>query len=96
MSEDSDVMLFCHRCGQTLKPGQGNWYVVRIEAFAEPAPPNIDPDGQDELDINAEFTSLMEEMRHMGEQELLDQVHRRVTIHLCGNCYRDWIENPAG
>ena len=34
-------------------------------------------------------------MRGMTEQELMDQVYRRLTIHLCGDCYRVWIEDPA-
>jgi len=95
MSEEDDTHLFCHRCGAILAPGQGNFYVVRIEAFADPTPPDLscnDPD----LDINAEFTELFEQMRHMSERELMDQVHRRLTIHLCGTCYKTWIENPAG
>jgi hypothetical protein len=29
-------------------------------------------------------------------QEALDQVYRRLVIHLCGPCYRNWIENPTG
>ena len=35
-------------------------------------------------------------MRDLSEQELIDQVYRRLTIHLCEPCYRQWIENPAG
>jgi len=25
----------------------------------------------------------------------MDQVYRKVIIHLCSACYRQWIENPA-
>jgi hypothetical protein len=28
-------------------------------------------------------------------QEAMDQVYRRVTVYLCGPCYRRWIENPV-
>jgi hypothetical protein len=31
----------------------------------------------------------------MSERELMDQVFRRLTIHLCGTCYRQWIEDPT-
>jgi len=26
----------------------------------------------------------------------MDQVYRRMTIHLCRKCYIVWIENPSG
>jgi len=87
--------LFCHRCGAVLEPGKGNFYVVRIEAFADPTPPDI-PDADQCPDPGAEIDRLIDEMRNMSEQELMDQVYRRLTIHLCGTCYADWIENPAG
>jgi len=88
--------LFCHRCGRQLHPGEGDWYVVRIEALADPSPPNLSVDDIEERDLNAEFARLFEQMDRMSERELLEQVHRRMTIHLCAPCYRQWIENPAG
>ncbi|MBN1942748.1 MAG: hypothetical protein JW849_05575 [Phycisphaerae bacterium] len=99
MDEDSDMPLLCHRCGCDLTPGEGNFYVVRIEALADPTPPRYD---EDEFarwtaeEIDAEINSLLDEMKHLSEQEMMDQVYRRLTIHLCGRCYRRWIENPAG
>ena len=95
MNDEKDTHLFCHRCGGQLTPGQGDFYVVRIEAFADPTPPDlshVDPD----MDINEEFSRLIEQMRDMSERELMDQVYRRLTMHLCGACYGIWIENPAG
>jgi len=90
-----ETHLFCHRCGAHLEPGRSDFYVVRIEAFADPTPPHIEP-GELDVDYGAEFARLIEQMEGMSEQELMDQVHRRLTIHLCGPCYRRWIENPAG
>jgi len=98
---DSDPMgagesqLFCHRCGAVLTPGQGDFYVVRIEAFADPTPPDLTEDDVAGIDPSAEIDRLIEQMRDMSEQELMDQVYRRMTIHLCGRCYRAWIDNPA-
>ena len=90
-------MLLCHRCGCTLTPGHGNFYVVRIEAFADPAPPDLaDAAEMSAAEISAEIDRLIDEMSGMSERDLMDQVHRRLTIHLCGPCYRAWIENPAG
>jgi hypothetical protein len=44
----------------------------------------------------AETERLLAELGQQSEQELMDQVYRRLTIHLCGRCYPKWIENPAG
>ncbi|HUS92454.1 MAG TPA: hypothetical protein VM695_11425 [Phycisphaerae bacterium] len=91
-----DVNLLCHRCGALLTPGAGDFYVVRIEAFADPTPPDLSIEDLAAADPAEEIERLLELMRDMTEQELLDQVYRRLTIHLCGPCYRRWIEDPAG
>ena len=96
MADKEDLPLLCHRCGAVLTPGRGDFYVVRIEALADPTPPDISAEELSAEDFNERFSKLLEEMRGMSEQELLDQVYRRLTIHLCGGCYRGWIENPAG
>jgi hypothetical protein len=54
--------LLCHRCGCELSPGEGNFYVVRIEAWADPAPPNITSEDL-AADISAEIDKLIEQMR---------------------------------
>jgi hypothetical protein len=77
-----------------LTPGEGSFYVVRIEAVCDPTPPDLDASGSDH-DFAAEWERLLEQMRDMSEHELMDQVHRRMTIHLCGPCYRVWIEHPV-
>jgi hypothetical protein len=57
-------------------------------------PPEID--AREPLDdLAAEWERLLDSMRDMSERELMDQVHRRLTMHLCAVCYRQWIENPA-
>jgi len=96
MSQDfhREILLLCHGCGCTLRAGEGNFYVVRIEAFADPTPPNLDLT-EPGLDLAKEIDRLIDEMKDMSEQELMDQVYRRMTIHLCGTCYRTWIEDPA-
>ncbi|MFP3938314.1 MAG: hypothetical protein ACLFVW_08220 [Phycisphaerae bacterium] len=95
MTDSEQDNLFCHRCGAHLKPGRGDFYVVRIEAFADPTPPNF---SQEDLlcDPGEEIDRLIEQMSEMSPQELMDQICRRLTLHLCGRCYREWIENPAG
>ncbi len=95
MEADHDIPIFCHRCASQLTPGKGNFYVVRILAVADPYPPRFD-EGDLQLDIESEVDELLGEMQGMSEEELADQVFRRLTIHLCTTCYTNWIENPAG
>ena len=95
MTASEDVSpLFCDRCFRELEPGRGSFYVIRIEAFADPTPPVFEE--QDlRRDIRRELRELVEQLEDLSAQESMDQVHRRVTIYLCGPCYRLWIENPA-
>ena len=87
--------LLCARCGTELKPGTGNFYVVQIEALADPTPPTFS-DEDLQHDPRAEIERLIEQMRELSEQELLDQVYRRLVVYMCGPCYRRWIEDPVG
>lgn len=88
--------LFCDRCGAILAPGgKPPFYVVRIEAFADPSPPRIAGD-ESPAELADQYDDLLAQMRGMSEQELMDQVHRRMTLHLCAACYANWIEDPTG
>lgn len=93
--DESPTSLICHRCGTSLKPGAGDFYVVRIEAYADPSPPDLDAMEPAES-IAAEYEALLAQMADQSDRELMDQVYRRLYLHLCGPCYRHWIENPAG
>jgi hypothetical protein len=95
MHETHHQDLLCHRCGALLERGEGSFYVVRIEAFADPTPPDFDP-SESLVDIAQDWERLLDEMREMSEQELMDQVYRRMTLHLCAACYQNWIEHPTG
>ena len=92
--------LLCHRCGRSLTPGDGDWYVVNVEAYADPTPPHLtDEDlAREAEDVADEMQRLIERMEHanVSEREMLDQVHRKLTLHLCRACYERWMENPVG
>ena len=94
-NESDDFPLACHRCGTELTPGEGNFYVVSIQAFADPTPPSF---SEEDLrrDIRAEIQRLLGQMQGLSGQEAMDQVYRRLMLYLCGPCYRQWIENPTG
>jgi hypothetical protein len=94
-SSGDSLQLLCHRCGALLTPGEGSFYVVRIEAFADPTPPDIDAE-ESITDFAGEWERLLDQMRDLSEQELMDQVYRRMTIQLCAQCYKSWIDAPTG
>ena len=94
MTESKHPPLLCTRCGAKLTPGKGNFYVVRIEALADPSSPVF---SEDDLmqDHKVEIERLIDQMREFSERELLDQIYRRLILYLCGPCYRQWIEEPV-
>jgi hypothetical protein len=94
-AKDDAFPLFCARCRCTLAPGRGNFYVVRIEAVADPFPPEFTADDLSD-DLDARWRRLLREMHGLSAQEAMDQVYRRTTLHLCASCYARWIEDPAG
>ena len=87
--------LLCARCAAELEPGTGSFYQVTIEAVADPTPPIITAEDL-AVDIRQRIEQLLQQMENLSAQEAMDQIYRRLTLHLCGPCYRQWIENPAG
>jgi hypothetical protein len=68
---------------------------VSIEAVADPTPPAF-PVEDLEADVRHEIERLLARVEGVSGQEALDQVYRRRVLHLCGPCFRRWIENPTG
>lgn len=87
-------VLICHRCGCLLTCGEGSFYVVKIEAFADPSPPTLDTNNPSKH-LATEINELLEQMSDLSEQELMDQVYRRLVLLLCRPCYEMWIEDPT-
>jgi hypothetical protein len=86
----------CRRCGTALTPGgTATFYVVKIDAFADPTGPRIT---SEELASGGrgDIEKLLKELEQYSERELMDMVHRRMLFYLCGGCYASWIENPTG
>ena len=92
---NNDDCLFCSRCGIELIAGSGNFYLVHIQAMADPTPPSFSEDDL-QHDPRKEIQRLLELMRDLSEQEAMDQVYRQLVLYLCGPCYRQWIEDPVG
>jgi hypothetical protein len=94
MTHESEP-LFCGHCSRILTPGRGEFYVVRIDAVADPTPPRLDDLDQDPVEIGRQISALFEKLKDQSAQEAMDQVFRRVVLHLCNACYVRWIENPT-
>jgi hypothetical protein len=87
--------VFCARCAAELLPGRGDFYQVTIEAVADPTPPAVTAEEM-QGDLRGQIEELLARLAQTSAQEAMDQVHRRLTLHLCRPCYVVWIENPAG
>ena len=92
---ETPAPLTCRRCAVPLRPGTGDLYQVTIEAVADPAPPVLSGD-ESAADLRRQIEQLLAGMEGVPEQELLKQVYQRLTLYLCGPCYRQWIKNPTG
>ena len=86
--------LHCKRCSTEVHPGRGDYYLVRIDAVADPQPPIITQEDLDQ-DVGAEIERLIRLMKSMSEQQLERQVFRQKAIYLCVPCFNQWIENPV-
>ena len=94
-SKADAITLWCARCAAELRPGSGEFFHVTIEAVADPTPPVITgPETPEE--IRREIERTLGRLSGVSAREALDQVYRRLVLHLCGPCYRTWIEDPAG
>lgn len=60
----NELPLFCERCGAEPEPGKAEFYVVRIEAFADPTPPSVTAEDL-KRDIAAEIERLLASMRDL-------------------------------
>ena len=79
---------FCARCAAELHPGSGDFYVVKIEAVADPTPPVFSAEDLAERP-HGEIERVLAQAQQLSEQELVDQVYRRLILYLCGLCYRE-------
>ncbi len=86
--------LHCKLCSRDIHPGRGDYYLVRIDAVADPQPPIITQEDLDQ-DVGAEIERLIRRINRMSEQQLEHQVYRKKVIYLCVTCFNRWIENPV-
>lgn len=86
--------LNCDLCNTPIPP-HGH-YIVKIEVYADPAMPPVDLEALEETDTAAQMQDLLEQMKHLNEDDLMDQVHRAFEFILCRACQRKFLANPLG
>jgi hypothetical protein len=86
--------LNCKRCSKEVHPGRGDYYLVRIDAVADPHPPIITQEDLDQ-DVGTEIERLIRLMKGLSEEQLERQVYRHKAIYLCVPCFNIWIGNPV-
>jgi len=84
----------CELCGRAIPPHAH--YVVRIDVFADPSLSELSAEEVAKLNFDQELRKLVEEMKHMREEELQDQVHRRFEYRICRPCQVKFLANPLG
>jgi hypothetical protein len=84
----------CELCGKELIPGE--FYVVRIDVFADPKMAAMSGEELKAVDFDAEIEGLLEQMEGMTAEELQDQVHRRFEYTICAACQPGFLGNPMG
>ena len=87
--------LICASCQATLLPGSGRFWEVRIQATADPWPPEFTEEDL-ESDARSGMAECVEQMADLSPREAMDQVHRHTAIHLCNACFEAWYDSPAG
>ena len=70
--------LHCKRCSKEVHPGRGDYYLVRIEAVADPQPPVITQEDLDQ-DVGAEIERLICLMKGLSEQQLEQGLRTRMS-----------------
>jgi len=88
---DDDSPILCARCLKELTPGKGEFYIVDIDARADPTPPVLEEN--DDRDYESEINAIVAELNRLPACEAN---HQRLTLHLCLGCYGEWIEKPTG
>jgi hypothetical protein len=88
------TQLHCNRCSKEVHPGRGDYYVVRIDAVADPQPPIFTHEDLDQ-DVGAEIERLIRRMKSVSEKQLERQVFRQKAMYLCVPCFNLWIEDPV-
>lgn len=86
--------VVCNLCGREIDLHES--YVVQIDVFAEPSMKPVTAEELAEIDFDATYSELLDQMKHMTADDLQDDVHRRFEYRMCRPCQRRFLANPLG
>jgi len=86
--------VICEICGRVIPPHAH--YVVKIEVFADPSVPAMSAEELEETDFDQKLAEVMEEMKGLSAEDLMDQVHRKFEFRICRICQLKFLANPLG
>jgi len=79
---------YCARCGRRLEPGR-TWYEVAIDLRAG-------FDGVLEKGSEEDLSAALRSAEDKTEEELMDEVVRKLSFTLCKPCRDEWVKDPLG
>lgn len=95
MNSKEDRTRLCNRCNQELPEGRGAFFEIRVEVVADPTPPFLDVE-LEEQEICSQYKQLIVELEQVGPLDALNQVVRRRIWSLCNRCVESWLDDPFG
>jgi len=94
-TETPVIRFECDKCGVPLGPGDGDRFIVLIEAYAAAEPIEFSADDLT-ADRSEEWRSLVTRLHRADPDELEDQTYRRRRFDLCPPCHRNFLRHPLG
>jgi hypothetical protein len=84
----------CDRCGNGLLLDAPVRYEVRIEVKSAYDPMELTDD--DLADASRKLKEAVEAVKHLSEQEAMDEVYKEFRFDLCRTCQKEFIKDPLG
>ena len=86
--------LTCDRCGNGLLLDAPVRYEVRIEVKSAYDPMELTDD--DLADASRKLKEAVDAVKHLSEQEAMDEVYKEFRFDLCRTCQKEFIKAPLG
>jgi hypothetical protein len=89
------IRYSCDMCKRDLDPQQDLRYVLKMEVYAAFDPVAADED-DDDRDHLQEIQDILERLEEADDDQIGDDVYRRMRFDLCPACRRKFVHNPLG
>lgn len=86
--------LTCDRCGNGLLLDAPVRYEVRIEVKSAYDP--LELTAEDLANAAANLKEAVEQVRHLSEEEAMDEVYKEFRFDLCRGCQKAFLKAPLG